>query len=172
MNFCGLFLALFVYPFCYLFTLLGTYFRQILHNFCHSFCKVQYQSLPRFPRTTPGKSRKNCWTLLTESQNTNNSRISGTGKGKPAANLGPTLPGPCAHLPCGVFFLTWTVPAFSSFSERRSAWEGRGAECNKIAHRHSLRNCVSTRARKYLGVYLWKPFLGILGSHLVAISVY
>ena len=23
-----------------------------------------------------------------------------------------------------------------------------------------------------LGVHLWKPFLGILGSHLVAISVY
>ena len=32
-----------------------------------------------------------------------NSRISGTGKGKPAGNLGSTLPGPCPHLPCGVF---------------------------------------------------------------------
>ena len=33
-----------------------------------------------------------------------NSRISGSGKGKPAWNLGSTLPGPCPHLPCGVFF--------------------------------------------------------------------
>ena len=45
-----------------------------------------------------------------------NSRISGTGKGKPAGNLGSTLPRPCPHLPCGVF-LKSTVPAFSSFSE-------------------------------------------------------
>ena len=30
--------------------------------------------------------------------------ISGTGKGKPAGNLGSTLPGPCPHLPCRVFF--------------------------------------------------------------------
>ena len=39
-----------------------------------------------------------------ESPNATNSRISGTGKGKPAGNLGSTLPGPCHHLPCGVFF--------------------------------------------------------------------
>ena len=39
-----------------------------------------------------------------ESPNAANSRISGTGKGKPAGNLGSTLPGPCPHLPCGVFF--------------------------------------------------------------------
>ena len=36
--------------------------------------------------------------------NAANSMISGTGKGKPAGNLGSTLPGPCAHLPCGVSF--------------------------------------------------------------------
>ena len=42
--------------------------------------------------------------FLPESRNaTIISRISGTGKGKPAGNLGPTLPGPCPHLPCGVF---------------------------------------------------------------------
>ena len=40
----------------------------------------------------------------------------GTGKGKPAANLGSTLPGRCPHLPCGVFFKS-TVPAFSSLSK-------------------------------------------------------
>ena len=28
-----------------------------------------------------------------------NSKISGTGKGEPARNLGSTLPGPCPHLP-------------------------------------------------------------------------
>ena len=36
--------------------------------------------------------------------NDTNSRISGTGKGKPAGNLGLALPGPCPNLPCGVFF--------------------------------------------------------------------
>ena len=51
-----------------------------------------------------GKFRENCWKNLPESPNATNSRISGTGKGKPAGNLGPTLPGPCPHLPCGVFF--------------------------------------------------------------------
>ena len=57
-----------------------------------------------FPRKTPGKSRENCWKKIPESRNATNSMISGTGKGKPAANLGSTLPGPCPHLPCGVFF--------------------------------------------------------------------
>ena len=46
------------------------------------------------------KSRK----ISPISRNATNSRISGTGKGKPAANLGSALPGPCPHLPCGVFF--------------------------------------------------------------------
>ena len=40
-----------------------------------------------------------------ESQHATNSRISGTGKGKPSGNLGSTLPRPCSHLPSrGVFF--------------------------------------------------------------------
>ena len=39
-----------------------------------------------------------------QAPNATNCRISGTGKGKPAGNLGSTLPGPCPHLPCGVFF--------------------------------------------------------------------
>ena len=50
-------------------------------------------------------------------RNATNSGFSGTGKGKPAANLGSTLPGPCPHLPRGVF-LKSTVPAFSSFFSR------------------------------------------------------
>ena len=54
---------------------------------------------------TLGKSRENCWKMFPESQNATNSGILGTGKGKPAGNLanGSTLPGPCPHLPCGVF---------------------------------------------------------------------
>ena len=36
-----------------------------------------------------------------ESRNATNYRISGTGKGKPAGNLGSTLPGPWPHLPGG-----------------------------------------------------------------------
>ena len=43
-----------------------------------------------------------------------NSRIFGTKKGKPAGNLGLTLPGPTLRAEC---FLTSTVPAFSSFSD-------------------------------------------------------
>ena len=48
-----------------------------------------------------------------------NSMISGTGKGKPAGNLGSTLPDlvPTFRAAC---FLKSTVPAFSSFSE---IWE-------------------------------------------------
>ena len=71
-------------------------------------------SVRGFSGKTPGKSRENCWKIFPESGNATNSRISGTGKGKPAGNLGSTLPGPCPHLPCGVF-LKSTVPAFSSF---------------------------------------------------------
>ena len=56
------------------------------------------------PRNTPGKSREKCWKIFPKSWNAANSRISGTGKGKPAGNLGSTLPEPCLHLPCGVLF--------------------------------------------------------------------
>ena len=63
-------------------------------------------SVRGFSGKTPGKSGKIAGKC---------SRISGTGKGKPAGNLGcgdvdtagnlgSTLPGPCPHLPCGVFF--------------------------------------------------------------------
>ena len=61
-------------------------------------------SAREFPRKTPGKSRENCWKMFPESRNATNSRILGTKKGKPAGNLGSTLPGPCTHLPCGKFF--------------------------------------------------------------------
>ena len=61
-------------------------------------------SVQEFCRKVPGKLRENCWKNFPESRNATNSRISGTGKGKPAGNLGSTLPGPCPHLPCGVFF--------------------------------------------------------------------
>ena len=57
-------------------------------------------SVRGFPRKTPGKSRENCWKNFPGAPNATNSRISGTGKGKPAANLGSTRPGPCPHLPC------------------------------------------------------------------------
>ena len=56
--------------------------------------------LEESPRKIPGKLLDN----FPESPNATNSRISGTGKGKPAGNLGSTLPGPCPNLPCGVFF--------------------------------------------------------------------
>ena len=40
-----------------------------------------------------------------ESRHATNSRISTImQKRRPAGNLGSTLPGPCPHLPCGVFF--------------------------------------------------------------------
>ena len=49
-----------------------------------------------------------------ESQNALNSRISGTGKGKPAGNLGSTLLGDGPTF-CEVFFLKSTFLTFSSF---------------------------------------------------------
>ena len=56
-------------------------------------------------RKTPGRvSGKVLGNFSQHSRNATNSKISGTGKGKPAANLGSTLPGPCPNLPCGVFF--------------------------------------------------------------------
>ena len=71
-----------------------------------------------FWRKVPGKFRENCWKNFPESRNAANSRISGTGKGKPAAgNLGSTLPGPCPHLPCGVFFEIDSSSLLSSFSD-------------------------------------------------------
>ena len=61
-------------------------------------------SLREFWRKVPGKFREKCWKNVPDSPNATNTRISGTGKGKPAGNLGSTLPGPCPHLPRGVFF--------------------------------------------------------------------
>ena len=49
-------------------------------------------------------SGENCWKKFPEAPNATNSGISGTGKGKPAGNLGSTLLCPSPHLPCGVFF--------------------------------------------------------------------
>ena len=60
--------------------------------------------------------------IFPEPQNATHSRISGTGKGKPAGNLGSTLPGPCPNLARGVF-LKSTVPAFSSFSDYKEKGE-------------------------------------------------
>ena len=52
---------------------------------------------------SPGKLRESPGKIAGKFFPTN-SRISGIGKGKPAGNLGSTLPGPCPYLPCGVFF--------------------------------------------------------------------
>ena len=84
-----------------------------------------------FPRKTPGKSREKCWQNFPEASNAANSRISGTRKGKLAGNLGSTLPGPCPHLPCGVF-LKSTAPAFSSFSEGERKLAKRAAKKLRI----------------------------------------
>ena len=69
-------------------------------------------SVRGFSRKTPGKCWENCWKIFPESRNATNSRIWGSGKGKPAGNLGPTLPGPCPHLPSGVFFLNRQLRPF------------------------------------------------------------
>ena len=49
-----------------------------------------------------------------------NSSFSGTGKGKPAGNLGSTMPGPCPNLQCGVFF------EIDSYSLLELFWFGYG----------------------------------------------
>ena len=56
------------------------------------------------PEENSGKVPGKLLEIFSESRNATNSMISDTGKGKPAGNLGLTLPGPCPHLPCGVFF--------------------------------------------------------------------
>ena len=54
----------------------------------------------------------------------------------------------------GHFGTNWETPPFS-------------------VHPHSaLLNFPDVFSTHSLGVHLWKPFLGILGSHLMAISVY
>ena len=69
------------------------------------------------PEENSGKVAGKLLDIFPESQNAANSRILGTGKGKPATNLGSTLPGRCPHLLRRVF-LRSTVPAFSSFSDQ------------------------------------------------------
>ena len=66
-------------------------------------------SVRGFARKTSGKSQENCWKNCPELPNATNSRISGTGKGKPAGNLGSTLPGPCP--PPSVFFYRQFQPS-------------------------------------------------------------
>ena len=79
-------------------------------------------SVRGFSRKTPGKSRENCWKNFPESRNATCSSISGTGKGKPAGNLGPTLPDLVPTFRAGCF-LKSTVPAISSTCVRA---RGRG----------------------------------------------
>ena len=114
-----------------------------------------------FPRKTPGKSRENCWKIFPESRNATNSRTSGTGKGKPAGNLGSTLP-ETLSLPSGggifwnrqfqpsrvflrtrkrlelYFSLKYATARGHLRKMRGVAARGGVPECTKIAHRHSL----------------------------------
>ena len=71
--------------------------------------------LEESPGKIPGKLLENC---SPESPNATNSRISGTGKGKPAGNLGsPHCRDLVPTFRAGCFLKKSTVPAFSSFSE-------------------------------------------------------
>ena len=55
---------------------------------------------------------------------------------------------------------------------RKRGGQQRGAKGKKDA-RKQVRFCgIFIPLRVRLGVHLWKPFLGILGSHFVALSVY
>ena len=64
---------------------------------------------------------ENCWRTFPELQDALQSRILGTGTGKPATNLGRHCPAPCPHLLCGVS-LRLTVSTFSSLSDSL-AWQ-------------------------------------------------
>ena len=74
---------------------------------------------------TPGKNRETCWKNVPESRHATNSSILGTGKGKPAGNLGSTLPGPCPHLPCGVFFEIDKSSLLAVFLRNHAIWNRR-----------------------------------------------
>ena len=84
-------------------------------------------SLREFWRKVSG----NCWKFFPESPNPTNTRISGTGKGKPVGNLGSTLPGPCPHLPSGVFF------EIDSSSLLEFFWEFPIESCESIRANHA-----------------------------------
>ena len=75
------------------------------------------------PEENSGKVPGNCWKNFPESQNATNSRISGTGKGKP-------VPGPSFRAGC---FLKSTVRAFSSFSDR-GTYDASEEEGARIFH--------------------------------------
>ena len=79
------------------------------HDFLEG-CGCFPGSVRGFSRKTPGKSRGKLLKMFPESEMLQILGFSGSGKGKPAGNLGSTLPEPCPHLPCGVF-LKSTVPA-------------------------------------------------------------
>ena len=79
-------------------------------------------SLREFWRKVPGKFRENCWKIFPESPNATNSRISGTGKGKPAGTLGPQCRDLVPTFRAGCF-LKSTVPAFSSFSDNQTIFD-------------------------------------------------
>ena len=81
-----------------------------LHRFFYGNCQKTregcgcFRDLFRVPEENCGKIPGKCWKNVPKSLNALNSRISGTGKGKAAANLGPTLPGPCPTFRTGCFF--------------------------------------------------------------------
>ena len=107
-------------------------------------------SVRGFSRKTPGKSRENRWKMFPETWSATNSRLSGTGKGKPAGNLWSTLPGPCPHLPCGIdsssllefFWKTLFLPRFGQ-------WEPKGPRHTK----NTMRSKFATRSE--FTIALW-----------------
>ena len=94
------------------------------------------------PEENSGKLPGKLMEMFPEAPNATNSRISGTGKGKAAGNLGSTLPEPCPRLPCGLLFeidISSLLEFFCLFlvgltnkghAKRRVLWKKRGLSIN------------------------------------------
>ena len=100
-----------------------------------------------FPRKIPGKSQENCWKMFPESRHALNSRISGTGKGKPAANLRSTLPGTLSRPSVrGAFWNRQLQPSrvLLNFKQATPQWpDQNNPPCRKTGAAIPMLHCVS-----------------------------
>ena len=91
--------------------------------------------------------------LFSRSRKATNSKISGTGKGKPAGNPGPTLPGSCLHLPCAVFFEI-DSSSLLEFFPGQNPENGRGGcceECSGVSPCTGIGPWMALPSRKWSG---------------------
>ena len=98
-----------------------------------------------FPTKISGKSQESCWKMFPELRNALNSRIWGTGKGRPAANLLPHRPEPCRPSARGCFWKRQFQPS-RVFLKTTICPENITQLIRKDSNRVTVINNNSTRA--------------------------